>query len=116
MKKMVKGRTLGRSSSHKKALFRNLLNALIKYGRIETTTAKAKELRPYAEKVITRAKVDNAHNRAIAAKYLSEKAALVKLFKEIGPKYQSQKGGYLRILKKGVRLSDSAAISLIEFV
>ncbi|HPG31746.1 MAG TPA: 50S ribosomal protein L17 [bacterium] len=116
MKKLIKGRTLGRKPAHRKALMRNLASALIKYGKIETTTAKAKELRPYIEKMITRAKTDNVNNRRIIDKDIKQKSVLKKLFTEIGPKYAGRNGGYTRILKKGLRQSDSASISYIELV
>ncbi|HON56715.1 MAG TPA: 50S ribosomal protein L17 [bacterium] len=116
MKKLVKGRKLNRNSAHRKALLRNLFTALIKYGKIETTLAKAKELRPFAEKLITRAKVDNYNNKRIVGAVITENAVLRKLFSEIGPKYAQRNGGYLRIVKKGVRPSDSAEIAIIELV
>ncbi|MBP7651928.1 50S ribosomal protein L17 [Candidatus Dependentiae bacterium] len=116
MKKMIKGRVLGRTPAHRKALMKNLASALIKYGKIETTTAKAKELRPYIEKIITRAKTDTVNNRRTINRYIKEKSVLKKLFAEIGPKYATRNGGYVRILKKGLRQSDSASMSYIELV
>jgi len=116
MKKMIKGRRLNRTSAHRKALLRNLACAVLKYGTIETTTAKAKELRPFIEKIITRAKVDNLHNRRLIIANINDKSLVEKLFKEIGPKYKERKGGYIRIIKKGVRKSDSAEISIVQLV
>ncbi len=116
MRKLIKGRRLGRSAAHRKALLKNLLTALLKYGKIETTLAKAKELRPYAEKIITRAKKDTLTNRRVIAEIITEKSILKKLFAEIGPKYAERNGGYLRIIKKGLRPGDSAAIAIIEMV
>jgi len=116
MRNLVKGRRLGRTASHRKSLFKNLLISLFRYGRIETTTAKAKELRPIAEKMITKARKDTVNNRRKIAEVITDKTILKKLFSDIAPKYVERNGGYIRIIKKGVRLSDSASISIIELV
>lgn len=107
---------LGRKASHRKALHRNMVTSLIKYERIETTQAKAKEIRRTAEKLVTRAKVDSVHNRRIAAKTLYEKDVLNKLFTEVGPRFTERPGGYTRILKLGKRAGDAADMVILEFV
>jgi large subunit ribosomal protein L17 len=107
---------LGRKSSHRKALHRNMVTSLIKYERIETTQAKAKEIRRTAEKMVTRAKVDSVHNRRIVAKMLYEKDVLNKLFTEVGPRFAERPGGYTRILKIGKRAGDAADMVILEFL
>ncbi len=92
---------LDRKQSHRKAMLRNMTTSLFKYERIETTHAKALEVRRTAEKYITRAKVDSVHNRRIVARSIQDKAVLNKLFTEIGPLYTERNGGYTRILKIG---------------
>ena len=109
-------RKLQRTSSHRLALFRNMAAALIKHEQITTTTAKAKELRPYVEKLVTLAKKGGLSNRRLAHSRLLDDAQLVKLFDVIGPRYEAREGGYCRIVKAGIRMSDAAAISIIEFV
>ena len=107
---------LGRKASHRKALHRNMVTSLIKYERIETTQAKAKEIRRTAEKMVTRAKVDSVHNRRIVAKMLYEKDVLNKLFTEVGPRFAERPGGYTRILKIGKRAGDAADMVILEFL
>ncbi|MCG8454204.1 MAG: 50S ribosomal protein L17 [Spirochaetales bacterium] len=107
---------LGRKPSHRKALHRNMVTSLIKYERIETTQAKAKEIRRTAEKLVTRAKVDSVHNRRIAAKTIFEKDVLNKLFTEIGPRFTERPGGYTRIMKLGQRRGDAAEMVILEFL
>lgn len=107
---------LGRKSSHRKALHKNMVSSLIKYGRIETTKTKAKEIRRTAEKLVTRAKVDSVHNRRIVAKSIGEKAMLNKLFIEIAPTFVGRPGGYTRILKLGHRKGDAAEVVILEFL
>ena len=109
-------RKLQRTSSHRAALFRNMAAALIKHEQITTTTAKAKELRPYVEKLITLAKKGGLSNRRLAHSRLLDDAQLVKLFDVIAPRYSGRDGGYCRIIKNGIRMSDAAQISIIEFV
>ena len=109
-------RKLQRTSSHRTALFRNMAAALIKHEQITTTTAKAKELRPYVEKLVTLAKKGGLSNRRLAHGRLMDDTQLVKLFDVIGPRYAARDGGYCRIVKAGIRMSDAAAISIIEFV
>ena len=109
-------RKLQRTSSHRTALFRNMAAALIKHEQITTTTAKAKELRPYVEKLVTLAKKGGLSNRRLAHSRLMDDTQLVKLFDVIGPRYGGRDGGYCRIVKTGIRMSDAAQISIIEFV
>ena len=116
MRHRVGHRKLQRTSSHRTALFRNMAAALIKHEQITTTTAKAKELRPYVEKLVTLAKKGGLSNRRLAMSRLMDDLQLVKLFDVIGPRYAARAGGYTRIIKAGIRSSDSAAIAIIEFV
>ena len=116
MRHRVGHRKLQRTSSHRTALFRNMAAALIKHEQITTTAAKAKELRPYVEKLVTLAKKGGLSNRRLAHSRLLDDAQLVKLFDVIGPRYAERDGGYCRIVKAGIRMSDAAPISIIEFV
>ena len=116
MRHRVGGRKLQRTSSHRAALFRNMAAALIKHEQITTTTAKAKELRPYVEKLVTLAKKGGLSNRRIAHSRIMDEAQERKLFEVIGPRYAERNGGYTRIVKAGLRLSDAAQIAIIEFV
>ncbi len=116
MRHRVGHRKLQRTSSHRTAMFRNMAAALIKHEQITTTTAKAKELRPYVEKLVTLAKKGGLSNRRLAHGRLLDDAQLVKLFDVIAPRYASRDGGYCRIIKNGIRMSDAAQISIIEFV
>ena len=116
MRHRVGGRKLQRTSSHRQALFRNMAAALIKHEQITTTTAKAKELRPYVEKLITLAKHGGLSNRRLAQSRLMDDVQLVKLFDVLAKRYADRNGGYTRIIKAGIRASDAAPISIIEFV
>ena len=116
MRHRVGHRKLQRTSSHRAALFRNMAAALIKHEQITTTTAKAKELRPYVEKLVTLAKKGGLSNRRLAHGRLMDDVQLVKLFDVIAPRYANRDGGYCRIIKAGIRASDAAPISIIEFV
>jgi large subunit ribosomal protein L17 len=111
-----KGRKLSRTATHKKATLRNLVTALFRHERIETTTAKAKELRPYAERLITLARRGDVHSRRLAGRKVSDRAVLGKLFDDIAPRYSERPGGYTRVLKVGTRKGDAAEMSLIELV
>ena len=111
-----KGRALGRTSEHKEALLRNMATSLFRHGRIETTEAKAKELRPYAEKLITLAKQGDLHAKRLAAREIQDRDVLVMLFDKIGPAVAERPGGYTRILKTGFRQGDGAETALIELV
>ena len=116
MRHRVGGRKLQRTSSHRQALFRNMAAALIKHEQITTTTAKAKELRPYVEKLITLAKHGGLSNRRLAQSRLMDDVQLAKLFDVLAKRYADRNGGYTRIIKAGIRASDAAPISIIEFV
>jgi large subunit ribosomal protein L17 len=111
-------RKFGRSKTQRKALLNSLAFNLIVRGKIKTTLAKAKELRPFIEKLVTRAKVGSPAGRRLIISKLggSHKAEVKKLFEVIAPKYADKKGGYTRVLKLGVRKSDSAPMAIIEFV
>ena len=109
-------RKLQRTSAHRAALFRNMAAALIKHEQITTTTAKAKELRPYVEKLITLAKKGGLSNRRLAQSRLMDDVQLTKLFDVLAGRYAARQGGYARIVKAGIRLSDSAQIAIIELV
>lgn len=109
------GRKLGRTSAHRKALFRNQLDSLILHERIQTTISKAKELRPLAEKLVTLARRGGLHARRLALRDISQEAAR-KLFDEIAPRFATRPGGYTRILKLGQRPGDAAEKAIIEFV
>ncbi len=108
------GRKLGRNSDHRKAMFRNMAVSLIVHESISTTLPKAKELRRTIEPLITLAKEDGVAKRRRAFDKLRDKAAVGKLFDEIGPRFQERTGGYLRILKKGSRSGDSAQMALVQ--
>lgn len=110
------GRQLNRNSSHRKAMFRNMATSLVEHEVIKTTLAKAKELRSVAEPLITLAKQDSVANRRLAFDRLRDKAAVGKLFTELGPRYQDRPGGYLRILKCGLRPGDKAPMAYVELV
>ncbi|SFP49095.1 50S ribosomal protein L17 [Sphingomonas rubra] len=116
MRHRVGGRKLQRTSAHRLALFRNMSAALIKHEQITTTLAKAKELRPYIEKLVTLAKKGGLSNRRLAHARLLDDAQLVKLFETIGTRYADRNGGYTRIIKMGPRQSDAAEMAIIEFV
>jgi len=116
MRHRKSGRKLNRNSSHSKAMFSNMSASLIEHEMIKTTVAKAKELRGVAEPLITLAKQDSVHNRRIAFSRLRDKAAVGKLFSELGPRYESRPGGYIRILKCGFRPGDNAPMAYVELV
>jgi large subunit ribosomal protein L17 len=116
MRHKVGGRKLQRTSAHRIALFRNMSAALIKHEQITTTLAKAKELRPYVEKLITLAKKGGLSNRRLAHARLLDDAQLVKLFDVLAERYAGRNGGYTRIVKTGPRASDASPMAIIEFV
>ena len=116
MRHRVGHRKLQRTSSHRAALFRNMAAALIKHEQITTTVAKAKELRPYVEKLVTLAKRGGLSNRRLAQSRLMDDAQLTKLFDVLAKRYAARNGGYIRIVKAGIRISDAAPIAIIEFV
>jgi len=110
------GRQLNRNSAHRKAMFRNMTASLVEHEVIKTTLAKAKELRTVAEPLITLAREDSVANRRLAFSRLRDKAAVGKLFGELGPRYKERPGGYTRILKCGLRSGDSAPMAYVELV
>ncbi len=110
------GKKLGRNSSHRKAMFRNMVTSLFKYEQLETTDAKAKELRQTAEKMITLAKRGDLHARRQALAYMKDKATTHRLFDELKDRYVDRQGGYVRIIKKTNRKGDGAPISVIQLL
>ena len=116
MRHRLSGRQLNRTSSHRSAMFKNMAASLIEHEIIKTTLPKAKELRRVAEPLITLAKNDNVANRRLAFNRLRSKEAVGKLFSEIGPRYSSRPGGYLRIIKCGFRSGDNAPMAYVELV
>jgi large subunit ribosomal protein L17 len=116
MRHRIAGRKLQRTSSHRAALFRNMAAALIKHEQITTTLAKAKELRPYVEKLITLAKKGGLSNRRLAHARLLDDTQLTKLFDVLAERYATRNGGYTRVIKAGIRASDAAPIAIIELV
>ena len=116
MRHLNSGRKLNRSSSHRKALLRNLATALIHHDRIRTTDAKAKELRRWGDRMITLGKAGSLHARRRAAAIIQRESVLKKLFDEIAPRYQARNGGYTRVIKLGIRHGDAAPVSLVELV
>jgi large subunit ribosomal protein L17 len=110
------GRQLRRTSEQKLALMRGLAMSLIQHGAIETTEAKAKELRPFVEKLITKARSGTLHDRRLASRHVQQRAIADKLFQEVGPMFQKRQGGYTRILKIGHRKGDGAEMARIELV
>lgn len=116
MRHRKKHRKLSRTASHRRATLRNLATSLFLHERIQTTTAKAKELRPFAERLITLARRGDLHARRTAARQIADSDVLGKLFAVIGPRFASRPGGYTRILKLGARKGDAAEMALIELV
>lgn len=109
-------RKLGRTTSHRLAMFRNMAASLIKHEQIKTTLPKAREIRPYVEKLVTLAKHGGLSNRRLAHARLLDDAQLVKLFDELAPRYADRPGGYIRIVKAGLRRSDATPMAIVEFV
>src|SRR4051794_15059117 len=110
------GRKLGRDSAHRKALYANLTGALIEHGRIRTTEAKAKEVRPIAEQMITLGRRGDLHARRQALAFLRSQEVVHRLFDDVGPRFRDRPGGYLRIVKLGPRQGDAADMAYLEFV
>ena len=110
------GRKLGRDASHRKALYANLTGALIEHGRIKTTIAKAKEVRPIAEQMITLGRRGGVHSRRQALKFLRSQDVVHKLFSDVGPRFADREGGYSRIVRIGPRLGDAAEMAYLELV
>ena len=116
MRHRESGRKLNRNSSHRTAMFRNMAASLVEHEIIKTTLPKAKELRRVAEPLITMAKEDSVAKRRLAFARLRDRDAVTKLFNELGPRYKERPGGYLRILKCGVRTGDKAPMAIVELV
>jgi large subunit ribosomal protein L17 len=110
------GRRFGRNSSHRKAMFQNMINSIIRHGMIKTTLPKAKDLRRIAEPLVTLAKEDTIAKRRLAFARLRDEESVKKLFAELGPRFKERQGGYLRILKCGNRKGDCAPMAIVEFV
>ncbi len=116
MRHRKSGRQLGRNSSHRKAMFRNMVTSLFEHERVQTTDAKAREVRRVAEKLITLGKRGDLHARRQALAYVRSKTVVAKLFAELSPRYANRPGGYTRIVKLGSRRGDNAPMSLVELV
>ena len=116
MRHRKSGRRLGRNSSHRKAMYRNLAASLVRHETIRTTLPKAKELRRVVEPLITLAKEDGVSRRRRAFAHLRDEAAVGKLFNDLGPRYRERPGGYLRILKMGYRRGDSAPMAVVQLL
>ena len=116
MRHAKSGRKFNMNSSHRKALFRNMTVSLFQHEIIKTTLPKAKEIRRYAEPLITLSKVDSLAGKRLAFSRLRDRDAVLKLFNELGPRYANRPGGYLRVLKCGYRAGDSAPMAYVELV
>jgi len=116
MRHRKSGRQLGRNSSHRKAMYRNMATSLLMHETIRTTLPKAKELRRVVEPLITIAKEDSVAHRRLAFDRLRDKAVVGKLFTDLGPRFKVRPGGYLRILKMGLRAGDSAPMAIVQLV
>jgi large subunit ribosomal protein L17 len=116
MRHRAKGRQLSRTSSHRRALLNNMATSLFEHGRVVTTEAKAKELRPFAEKLITLARRGDLHARRLVERRIKDRETLSRLFSEIGPRFAARPGGYTRILKLGHREGDGADVARIELL
>jgi len=116
MRHRKSGRKFSRTSAHRKATMQALMNALFRYETIKTTLPKAKEMRRFAEPMITRAKEDSVHNRRVVFARLRDKEIVAKLFTDLGVQYKSRNGGYLRIIKCGFRAGDNAPMAYVQLV
>ncbi|HEX6405559.1 MAG TPA: 50S ribosomal protein L17 [Gemmatimonadales bacterium] len=116
MRHRAKGRQLSRTSTHKRAMLNNMATSLFVHGRVITTEAKAKELRPFAEKLITLARRGDLHARRLVERRIKDRETLTRLFGEIGPRFAARPGGYTRILKLGHREGDGADVARIELL
>ena len=116
MRHLVKGRKLGRTTSHRKALLRNLVTSILEKERVRTTLAKAKEARPLAEKMITLARTNTLHTKRQALRFLTKEKTVRKLFEELGPRFSERPGGYTRIVKLGPRIGDGAPMAMFELI
>ena len=116
MRHRVRGRKLGRTTAERKSLFRNQLASLVEHERIVTTLAKAKELRPIAERIVTKGRIDSVHSRRQVRRMLPNRQLVVKVFDDMGPRFADRPGGYLQIFKLGTRKGDAAEMAAIQFV
>ncbi|MGH7536941.1 MAG: 50S ribosomal protein L17 [Gemmatimonadales bacterium] len=116
MRHRAKGRQLSRTSTHRRAMLNNMATSLFQHGRVVTTEAKAKELRPFAEKLITLARRGDLHARRLVERKIKDREILARLFTEIGPRFAARPGGYTRILKLGHRPGDGADVARIELL
>ena len=116
MKHKIGYNRLGRKASHRRAMLRNMATSLFRYERIKTTKPKAKELKRFAERLLTRAKIDTVHNRRIIAQSIGDKEIVAKLFTDLGPRFETRPGGYTRIIGLGHRQGDAADMVFIELV
>lgn len=116
MRHRAKGRQLSRTSTHRRAMLNNMATSLFEHGRVVTTEAKAKELRPFAEKLITLARRGDLHARRLVERKIKDREVLSRLFSEIGPRFAARPGGYTRILKLGHRPGDGADVARIELL
>ncbi len=116
MRHQRKGRKLGRDAAHRKALYANLTGALVEHGRIKTTLAKAKEVRPIAERMVTLGKRGDLHSRRQAKAFLRSPTVVHMLFADVAPRFDDREGGYTRIVKLGPRVGDAAEMAYLEFV
>ena len=116
MRHRKRGRQLGRDTDHRRALFRNLVTSLLEHERIETTVAKAKELRGIADRMISLGKRGDLHARRLAMAYIQSRAVVAKLFSDIAPRFMDRRGGYTRLIKTRIRPGDGARMSLVELV
>lgn len=116
MRHRKRGRQLGRDTDHRRALFRNLVTSLLEHERIETTEAKAKEVRAIADRMISLGKRGDLHARRLALSYIQSKEVVAKLFSDIAPRFMDRNGGYVRIIKSRVRPGDRARLSVLELV
>lgn len=116
MRHRKKGRQLGRTATHRKAMLRNMAASLFRHDGVETTVAKAKELRPYAERLITLARRGDLHARRQVERHIKDRTVTGRLFGELGPRFASRPGGYTRIIKLGHRVGDGAEMARIELL
>ena len=116
MRHRKKGRQLSRTASHRTATLRNMATSLIEHERIRTTEARARELRPFVERLITLGGTDDVHSRRRARRHIADREALQKLFDDVGPRFRDRPGGYTRIVKLGSRRGDGAEMAIIELV
>lgn len=116
MRHRTKGRKLNRTAEHRRAMLANMATSLVLHERVETTVAKAKELRQYVEPLITKARRGDLHARRVVERRIKDREALSKLFTDLGPRYAERPGGYTRVLKLGHRQGDAAEMAIIELV